>query len=173
MSLKITKKKKLKWAGRPCVQQPMAVAQNSIYHASCDKIILGRGEMGCEEDEGVMGSDFFWSYTDELHASRRKQILSQYPQIKQLFGPDPLALLKIAAVVLLQLWTATFLNNAAWLKILILAYFFFGSFLNHNLFLAIHELSHNLAFSTPNYNRCLGISSYWCTHVCNFPEIPP
>jgi sphingolipid delta-4 desaturase len=35
--------------------------------------------------------------------------------------------------------------------------YFFGSFLNHNLFLAIHELSHNLAFSTPIYNRLLGI----------------
>lgn len=63
---------------------------------------------------------------------------------------------QIAAVVLIQLWTATFLSNASWLKILIIAYFF-GSFLNNNLFLAIHELSHNLAFSTPVYNRWLGI----------------
>ncbi|KAL2244467.1 UNVERIFIED_CONTAM: Sphingolipid delta(4)-desaturase DES1-like protein [Sesamum indicum] len=108
------------------------------------------------EEEGVMGTDFFWSYTDEPHASRRRQILSQYPQIRQLFGPDPFAFLKIAAVVLLQLWTATFLYNASWLNILIVAYFF-GSFLNHNLFLAIHELSHNLAFSTPVNNRWLGI----------------
>lgn len=64
--------------------------------------------------------------------------------------------MQIAAVVFLQLWTATFLSNASWLKILIIAYFF-GSFLNHNLFLAIHELSHNLAFSTPLHNRWLGI----------------
>lgn len=63
---------------------------------------------------------------------------------------------QIAAVVLIQLWTATFLSNASWLKMLIVAYFF-GSFLNNNLFLAIHELSHNLAFSTPVYNRWLGI----------------
>ncbi|KAL3325801.1 hypothetical protein AABB24_036831 [Solanum stoloniferum] len=110
-----------------------------------------------EEEEGVrMANDFFWSYTDEPHASRRRQILSQYPQIKHLFGPDPFAFLKISGVVLLQLWTATFLHDATWLKILIVAYFF-GSFLNHNLFLAIHELSHNLAFSTPTYNRWLGI----------------
>ncbi|XP_051124848.1 sphingolipid delta(4)-desaturase DES1-like [Andrographis paniculata] len=108
------------------------------------------------DEEGVMAADFFWSYTDEPHASRRRQILSKYPQIKQLFGPDPLAFLKISAVVLLQLWTATLVYNATWLKILMVAYFF-GSFLNHNLFLAIHELSHNLAFSTPVYNRWLGI----------------
>ncbi|XP_057764511.1 sphingolipid delta(4)-desaturase DES1-like [Salvia miltiorrhiza] len=114
------------------------------------------GYQSGEEEEGVMATDFFWSYTDEPHASRRKIILSKYPQIKQLFGPDPFASLQIAAVVLIQLWTAAFLSNASWLNILIVAYFF-GSFLNNNLFLAIHELSHNLAFSTPHYNRWLGI----------------
>ncbi|XP_057538396.1 sphingolipid delta(4)-desaturase DES1-like isoform X1 [Amaranthus tricolor] len=108
------------------------------------------------EQGGVMTTDFFWSYTDEPHASRRRQILSQYPQIKQLFGPDPWAFAKITLVVLIQLATATLLHDASFPKILLVSYFF-GSFLNHNLFLAIHELSHNLAFSTPSYNRWLGI----------------
>ncbi|KAJ6839463.1 sphingolipid delta(4)-desaturase DES1-like [Iris pallida] len=116
----------------------------------------GGGGRGEDREEGVMATDFFWSYTDEPHASRRKQILSQHPQIRELFGPDPWAFLKIAFVVLLQLWTSVHLRDAGWLKMLIVAYFF-GSFLNHNLFLAIHELSHNLAFSTPNLNRWLGI----------------
>lgn len=62
----------------------------------------GAGRNGGERGEmGAMATDFFWSYTDEPHASRRKQILSQYPQIKHLFGPDPWAFLKITVVVLL------------------------------------------------------------------------
>ncbi|KAG0448993.1 hypothetical protein HPP92_027542 [Vanilla planifolia] len=114
------------------------------------------GEKRDYAGDGIMATDFLWSYTDEPHATRRKQILAKYPQIRELFGPDPWAFLKVGAAVLLQLWTATFLNNASWTKILLASYFF-GSFLNHNLFLAIHELSHNLAFSTPSHNRWLGI----------------
>ncbi|KAI4371712.1 hypothetical protein MLD38_010033 [Melastoma candidum] len=118
---------------------------------------MGAAVTGGDDDrEGVMATDFFWSYTDEPHASRRKQILSQHPQMRELFGPDPWAFLKITAAVLLQLWTAALLRDAGWLKILTISYFF-GSFLNHNLFLAIHELSHNLAFSNPTSNRWLGI----------------
>ena len=64
--------------------------------------------------------------------------------------------LQVVSVVVLQTWTATVMQDAKW-PILIAVAYCFGAFLNHNLFLAIHELSHNLAFSTPIYNRFLGV----------------
>ncbi|BBN19675.1 sphingolipid 4-desaturase/C4-monooxygenase [Marchantia polymorpha subsp. ruderalis] len=105
---------------------------------------------------GGMEKEFFWSETDEPHASRRRQILDSHPEIKQLFGPDPWAPAKITAVVALQLSTAVYISNSRWFTIVLVSYFF-GAFCNHNLFLAIHELSHNLACSSPFYNRLLGI----------------
>lgn len=106
--------------------------------------------------EESLALDFYWADAQEPHISRRREILTAHPEIKSLFGPDIWAFPKIVAVVLLQFWTAFCLKDAKWGTILAVAYFF-GSFLNHNLFLAIHELSHNLAFSTPFYNRLLGI----------------
>jgi len=122
------------------------------------------GEEVEEEEESInqkrkksmMATDFFWSESDEPHATRRKQILAAHPEIRELFGPDPWALPQIVAVVLLQTWTATYMQEVSWPVLLAVSYCF-GAILNHNLFLAIHELSHNLAFSTPIYNRFLGL----------------
>ncbi|EFJ36772.1 hypothetical protein SELMODRAFT_77748 [Selaginella moellendorffii] len=103
-----------------------------------------------------MAEEFFWSESDEPHALRRRQMLAAYPEIKELFGPDPSGFFKISGVVLLQICAAALVRDLGWPFIVLLAYFF-GAFLNHNLFLAIHELSHNLVFATPLLNKILGI----------------
>jgi sphingolipid 4-desaturase/C4-monooxygenase len=61
-------------------------------------------------------------------------------------------------VVFLQITCAYLLRDASILswKFLVTAYVI-GATANQNLFLAIHEISHNLAFRSPMANRLLAI----------------
>lgn len=40
---------------------------------------------------------------------------------------------------------------------LLVAGYFVGAFANHNLFLAVHELTHNLGFKRPIYNKLMAV----------------
>jgi sphingolipid delta-4 desaturase len=100
--------------------------------------------------------DFYHSYTDEPHATRRKEMLKKYPEIKQLMGHDWRMAIQVFITVFIQITVAILLRESSWLKIIICAYVIGGT-INHTLSLALHELTHNLAFghSRPMYNRLL------------------
>lgn len=72
-------------------------------------------------------------------------------------GSDPGLKYKVMLVVSIQLIVAACVSSASWWTVLLLAYCLSGT-LNHSLMLAIHEISHNLAFghSRPMSNRILG-----------------
>ncbi|KAL4237955.1 Sphingolipid delta(4)-desaturase DES1 [Mactra antiquata] len=105
----------------------------------------------------VSRTDFEWSYTQEPHASRRKEMLKKYPEMKKLMGHDPMLKYAVFGAVLLQLFMAYMVQDASWVTIVILAYCLGGT-INHSMSLAIHEISHNLAFghARPLTNRLLG-----------------
>ncbi|XP_070855303.1 sphingolipid delta(4)-desaturase DES1-like isoform X3 [Drosophila suzukii] len=111
----------------------------------------------------VSRSDFEWVYTEEPHASRRTLILAKYPQIKKLFGHDPNFKWVAGAMVLTQVLSLFVVKDLSWSWLLVAAYCF-GGIINHSLMLAVHEISHNLAFghSRPILNRILGF-------ICNLP----
>ena len=101
-------------------------------------------------------TDFHWIYSDEPHATRRREILKAHPEIKKLFGPEPLTAVIVIAILFSQLWIASWIGNACWITFLIIGYVYGGA-VNHSLQLANHEISHNLALDSINANIALGI----------------
>ncbi|MBU2914898.1 MULTISPECIES: fatty acid desaturase [Reichenbachiella] len=108
---------------------------------------------------------FYWSDEREPHFNRRKDILAKYPQVRDLFGIDKGLKFKTLALVVFQLATAPFIAELAWYWYIPLAYIF-GASVSHTLFLAIHEISHDLAFK----NR---VSNNWLALVANIPILFP
>uniref|UniRef100_A0A060SYC7 Sphingolipid delta(4)-desaturase n=1 Tax=Blastobotrys adeninivorans TaxID=409370 RepID=A0A060SYC7_BLAAD len=103
-------------------------------------------------------SDFFYTYQEEPHRSRRRNIIKAHPEVTKLNGHEPLTKYVVTGVVALQLTTAIALRNTpvkSW-TFWICAYVI-GATCISNLFLAIHELSHNLGFKRPLYNRLFSI----------------
>jgi len=125
--------------------------------------------MGSDTDttKGTQRKDFFWSYTDEPHATRRKEILAKYPQVKELFGHDPNTKYIVTLWVLSQFGLAYLLRDSSWGLICLIAYCY-GAFAAQALFLAMHEITHNLAFSKTLYNRFLGFFANTPTVVPHF-----
>lgn len=83
-------------------------------------------------------------------------MLQLYPRIKELYGPCPRTKYVCTALVLAQLALAYELRAAPWWLIVLVAYAV-GGLINQALLLAIHELSHNLAFRRPFHNRIFAL----------------
>jgi len=72
-------------------------------------------------------------------------------------GHDSRMAIQVVISVLIQVTVSILLRDSSWLKLIFIAYVIGGT-INHTLSLALHELTHNLAFghSRPMYNRLLG-----------------
>ncbi|EAT87632.2 hypothetical protein SNOG_05241 [Parastagonospora nodorum SN15] len=100
-----------------------------------------------EEQQPPLNSEhdhFFWTYTEEPHRSRRMAIIKAHPEVTKLCGPEPLTKYVVLLVVSIQVLCAYLLRNTPVLSwpFLLTAYIV-GATANQNLFLAIHEISHN------------------------------
>jgi sphingolipid 4-desaturase/C4-monooxygenase len=108
---------------------------------------------------------FYWEESREPHFHRRKQIMNEVPEVKKLFGIDPFLKYKAIFVLLLQLAIPVFFlpENLYLFALLVVLV---GATLSQILFLAIHEITHDLAFESPALNNVLAI-------IVNFPIVFP
>jgi sphingolipid delta-4 desaturase len=100
-------------------------------------------------------------------------------QVTKLCGPEPLTKYLVLLVVSIQVLAGYSLQNTPFwsLRFWVVAYII-GATANQNLFLAIHEISHNLAFRKAELNRALavfanlpiGIPYSASFRVCRFPS---
>lgn len=102
--------------------------------------------------------DFYWTYQEEPHRSRRHAIIKAHPEVTKLCGPEPLTKWVVGGVGLLQFTCAFLLRNEPFMswKLWLCAYVI-GATCCHNIFLAVHEMSHNLVFKKPIWNKVFGV----------------
>lgn len=118
-------------------------------------MVLPTSERGANPQNSA-SAGFRWSDEREPHAERRRSLLRAHPEIERLYGPCPRTKYVCTALVALQLTLAYLLRDASWWWILGVAYLL-GGLVNQALLLAIHELSHNLAFKKPWHNRVFAV----------------
>ncbi|KAF9457139.1 dihydroceramide delta-4-desaturase [Collybia nuda] len=103
-------------------------------------------------------SDFLWLMTEEPHRTRRMAIMKAHPEVTKLMGYEPLTKYVVVLVVTIQFAVAIALRHTSSLSpLFIFCAYAIGGTANHNLFLAIHEITHNLAFRAVSPNKLLAI----------------
>lgn len=111
-------------------------------------------------DDVSRPAEFFWTYQEEPHRSRRKAIIKAYPHVTKLCGPEPLTKWVVLGVMLTQFAVAYHLTVSHTpflsLKFWALAYIV-GATCSQNLFLAIHEMAHGLAFKARLHNQLFAV----------------
>jgi sphingolipid 4-desaturase/C4-monooxygenase len=109
--------------------------------------------------------NFVYSTSPEPHRMRTKDILKKHPQIRNLIGKNKFTFLAILFLVAAQTTLALSLSNASWLLIFLAAYLV-GAFIDHALFVMIHECAHRLVFKKHAANKLAGI-------LANVPQVFP
>ena len=139
---------------------PSSVATSTVSLTQTGKKATAITQEKEQAPTKVLGEqdDFFWTYTEEPHKTRRQEIIKAHPEVLKLCGTEPLTIPLVLAVVGLQIGCAYALRDTPFLSWpFFLTAYIIGATANQNLFLAIHEITHNLAFKSPLANRILAI----------------
>src|ERR1700761_7166663 len=92
----------------------------------------------------------------EPHRDRARKILKDHPEVRQLFGRQPLSAPLTLGIVAFQVVIAIALRNQPWWMVLGAAWLI-GAWATHTLWVLIHEATHNLMVESKLSNRALGV----------------
>ena len=93
----------------------------------------------------------------DIHTFRRQEILKVYPNIKKLYGPEwKSKWISLFLLFIPQIYISLNIHKLSWVNYFLVTYFI-GATITQALFLAIHELSHNLFFKEIKYNKLYAI----------------
>ena len=109
--------------------------------------------------------DFVFSELREPHALRAREILRNHAEIRGLVGRNPWSVLLVVGIAVAQTALAALLGRAPFWAGLVVA-FAIGAFLDHALWVLIHECAHNLVFRSATGNRLTAI-------LANLPHVLP
>ena len=101
-------------------------------------------------------ASFILVNSPDSHKLRRKELLLKYPEIKNLIGYEYKTKYIASILLLLQLTIAALCTslNVFWWLIMV---YVLGATINHSIFTAIHEITHNLAFKSRRANRLFAL----------------
>jgi sphingolipid 4-desaturase/C4-monooxygenase len=110
-------------------------------------------------------NDFYWADDKEPHFQRRQDILKAHPEVSELFGINPNMRYWTIIWVTVQMTVATMSYQLGWIPFLLVTYFVGGTII-HAMFLAVHEITHDLAFVKKSHNNILSF-------FANIPMVAP
>ena len=108
---------------------------------------------------------FYITSEKECHKKRRVEILEKYPQVRELTTLDKTIILKTIIMVAIQLTLAFYIDKFNPVLFVVFAYFI-GATITQSLFLAVHEITHNMCFRKQWMNNLFAM-------VANFPIVFP
>ena len=109
--------------------------------------------------------DFIHTDAPPVHKTRGRAILAAHPEVQALMGVNRLSAAWIAGLVSLQWLLGAGAAMVPWWVVFAGAWCF-GAFVNHALYVLMHECTHNLVFKSPRSNKLAGMA-------CDFALVVP
>ena len=125
------------------------------FKSAHDPNSLMQGEKSAHSDSlhrSTKLENFKISPLEEPHAVRRRKILEKYPEITKLYRHDIRSAIFCSITVIIQLCMMYVVRDWSVVPLILITYWVSGT-LNHSLFLAMHEVTHDLFFESRWANK--------------------